>query len=157
MAINPILTVEADGIGAQIESASADQVTGILAGLYAGLGQDGAISLTPTLAKKQPEVAVALPHAKARPDLARDIVLGGRLLRENPDVKPIKADRTLAIQNVFGNMFDGSPGAAQQLDPLSHTPRPSISPAVRSSSARWAASMPAFNAPRCFMMRLAVR
>ena len=33
-------------------------------------------------------------------------------------MKPIKADRILVIQNVFGYMFDGSPGDAQQLDLL---------------------------------------
>jgi len=72
--INPILPAETEHIGQQIESATADKLMGILSGLRNGPGQDGAFSLVATLAKKRPEIAVALLLNKDRPDLSRDVI-----------------------------------------------------------------------------------
>ena len=117
MSVDPLLPAEIKYIEVQLDSASADSVTGILSRLTDGLGQDGALALASSLAPKRPEMAVAIMSID-RPAISRDIVLGGRLLKQNPDVKPGKPDRVLAIDNVFGNMFEGVPGAARQLDPL---------------------------------------
>ncbi len=56
----------------------------------------------------------AIDLSKDAPDTARDIVLGGRLLAENADVRPKKADRISTIETVVGNLF--TPGSAGALN-----------------------------------------
>lgn len=100
--ISPLLPAEADAIAKEIDQAPADQTTAMLAGLREGLGREGALSLVGQLADKRPELALALVNVAERPLLAREIVLGGRLLKENKDVAPGKPDRQGAIAEVFG-------------------------------------------------------
>ena len=100
--VSPFLPSEADAIAEQIDVAPADQATGILAGLHDGLGREPAMSFVDQVAEKRPELALALVNVTERPLLAREIIAGGRLLKENKDVAPSKTDRQEAIAEVFG-------------------------------------------------------
>ena len=74
----------------------------MLSGLHEGLGREGALSLVGQLADQHPELAFAVVNVAERPLLARETVLGGRLLKDNKDVAPGKPDRLEAIAEVFG-------------------------------------------------------
>ena len=102
VAVAPIMPAESDAVAAQIDAAPADQVTGMLAGLYNGLGREGAMAFVDQVADKRPELALATVAVADRPLLAREIIAGGRLLRDNRDVAPPSEDRQAAIAAVFG-------------------------------------------------------
>ena len=98
----PLLPGEIDAIELQIDVAPADQVTGLLDTLHEGFGREAAMAFVSQIADKRPELALATVHVAEQPLLAREIVLGGRLLAKNKDVAPAKTERQIAIGNVFG-------------------------------------------------------
>ncbi len=51
-----------------------------------------------------------------KPELAREIIAGGRLLRETPDLKPSKTDRVGIVEDVIGNLF--TPETSSGLRPV---------------------------------------
>ena len=118
--VAPLLPSEADAIAEQLEAAPADEATGTLAGLVAGFGREDAMAFVGLIADKHPELALATVNVAERPLLAREIIAGGRLLGENKDVAPQKADRQAAIAEVFGtddrSLF--TPDTATALAPI---------------------------------------
>lgn len=115
--VSPLLPGEANAWVTAIDTAAPGQVTERLASLSAGFGFDGAVAFAGALTKgKRPELAVAVSLAKDKPLLAREIVMGGRLLRELPDVVPSKTERAAVITAAVDNMFADLPEAASALD-----------------------------------------
>lgn len=112
--VSPLSPAEADGLVKAVDDATASEVTGLLRGLSDGFGQDQAIALAGEIAENRPELAVAITLAGDVPILAREIILGGRLARETPDVLPGKTDRIAAVEEVVGNLF--TPETAGVLD-----------------------------------------
>lgn len=110
--VQPLLPDEVDMISDQLDKVPADAVTGILASLRAGLGEDAALAFV----AKRPELGVAVFHLSRNPRLSREIVIGSQLAKQNPDVRPGKADRVPIVGEVVGNMFAGLPGGAMVLE-----------------------------------------
>ncbi|MHC4716871.1 MAG: hypothetical protein ACYS5V_07875, partial [Planctomycetota bacterium] len=103
--VSVVTPEEAAALAGAIDDATPGEVAGLLQGLHEGLGRDGAMSLAGGVAPKRPELSVAISMVPDDPLLAREIVLGGRLVRANPDVKPTKTERIPAIESVVGDLF----------------------------------------------------
>lgn len=114
--VGPLAPGESDALEAAIDSATDGAVVGLLGTLYEGLGPFQAIALAGQVASDRPELAAAIVLARDDPTTARDIVLGGRLLRQHTDVVPSKVERFGAIDAVIGNMFDGTPAGALAME-----------------------------------------
>jgi hypothetical protein len=112
--VSPATPQEADALAGAIDGATPGQVTGLLQSLHDGFGRDQAILLAGDIAPKRPELAAAITLVQDNPLVSREIILGGRLARENPDVVPGKTDRVAAIETVVGNLF--TPGSAGALE-----------------------------------------
>lgn len=97
---------EADALAASFDDAPADQVTTLFGTLREGLGLAGAASLADDLAKgKRPEYAVAIMLSEHSPLIARGIILGSRLKRENRELELPAGDKRDASATVVGNAF----------------------------------------------------
>jgi hypothetical protein len=114
--VSPLRDDEVKAVNDSLQTASADQVTGILLGMRRGFGADGTAALIGKASEKAPELALALLNVDERPELSREIVMGGRVLRGNTEVKPAAKDRVAAISTVFGDAF--TPETAQALGPI---------------------------------------
>ncbi|NIA67580.1 hypothetical protein HBA54_03155 [Pelagibius litoralis] len=112
--LSPLTPQEAGGLRQALDEATPGEVAGILDSLHRGLGEEQAGYLAGQIAPNNPELSAAITLAPDSPLVARDIVLGGRLLAENPDVKPGQTDRINGVKEVFGNMF--TPETAGALD-----------------------------------------
>lgn len=110
--ISPLLDSEADALGAAVDQASPGEVSDLLRSLHDGFGSEQAGVVTSQIAPKRPELAVALSVVPDDPITSRDIILGARLMRETPDVKPQKDDRISAVENVYGNLFTADSAGA---------------------------------------------
>ncbi len=100
--VSPLLPPEITEATRALDAAPADTAAGILEGLHRGLGRESTMALVAQIAPERPELAFATINAVQRPLLAREIILGGRLLKDNKDVAPGKPDRLEAIAEVFG-------------------------------------------------------
>lgn len=112
--VPPLLPPEVKALAAAISVAPADGVVGLLQAAHDGLGRDGALALADRF--KEAEIGVAMALVPDNPELSREIVLGGRLLRANPDVKPSRTDRLASVADIVGNVFTAETAAA--LDPF---------------------------------------
>lgn len=110
--VSPLLDSEADALAASIDQANPGEVVGLLRGLHDGLGEEQAGLLAGQIAPKRPELAAALSLVPYQPMTARDIVTGGRALRENPELKPSKTDRLPAVESVYQNLFTADSAGA---------------------------------------------
>ena len=110
--ISPFTPQEAANAIKFLDTATPGQVTTVLNTLNRGLGQEQAGYLAAQLAPDRPELAAALSLSVHLPTIARDVVQGGRLVRENRDVVPEKAQRVAAIENVYGNLFTAETAGA---------------------------------------------
>ena len=103
-------------LSAQLENAPPDQALAAINVLRRDYGSDGAMLVAGSLARKRPEIAMAVHLAGDRPQLAQDVLRGGDLLKKNPDVKPTREQRVSAVQSVLGGMFADTAG--EMVDPI---------------------------------------
>lgn len=96
-----------------VDAATPEQVVGIFAG-FSSLDFERQLQLAAEIAPKRPELAAAISLSRDMPLVSREIVLGGSLARDNPDVKPGRTERIDAINSVVGNTF--TPETALALD-----------------------------------------
>lgn len=116
-AVAPLTPQEQRHVQDLMDKGSADEATGLLAKLYRGFGPDASSALSAQWVKSRPELGVALETVGDRPELAREILQGGKLIRQGSakDALPTRADRDSAIHSVVGNML--TPDTASMVDP----------------------------------------
>lgn len=110
--VSPLTKPEISAIRSQLDTLPADQATALLSGLRHGLGEDGAAAVAGNVVKEHPELAYGLSAVADRPELVRDVIAGGRLLKANGEVKPAADKVRSAVSNVLGNAFEGTSGEA---------------------------------------------
>lgn len=112
MDIPPFLNAEVDGLVSTItgedeaEPPLIDEVSAILRNIHEGLGESNAAFMVRDLIdKKHPEIALALQTAPERPELAAEIIKGGRFLSKNTEFTPRNDEKMTGAAAVFGDLF----------------------------------------------------
>lgn len=104
--ISPLTKAETDDLAASIAGSPSEEATATLSTLRAGLGEDGAMAVAGKLAKSRPGLAMAVALVGDRPETAREILAGDRLLARNREVKPSKENILPAVRDIVGNAFE---------------------------------------------------
>lgn len=110
--ISPLTKDETEAFAANLAQQPSEEAVQTLATLRAGFGESGALAVAGSLATKRPGMAMAAAIVGDRPELAREILAGDRLLASNKEAKPSKENMLPAIRDVIGNAFELTGGEA---------------------------------------------
>lgn len=102
---------EVTALTTMLEQSEADQIAGVFQSLNQGFGSEALGAIADQIAPKRPDFAVALSAAGTRLNVAREIVVGAKLVRDNSEVKPSATEIEDSVLSVYGNLFQETPSA----------------------------------------------